>query len=448
MGTGNTRDPRQYYTHEIEPPIEKVLVPFQKFFKTEATSGLVLIFCALAAMIMANSPLAEDYFSFFNRELTIGLQGFALSKPLQLWINEGLMAIFFFVVGLEIKREIVVGELSSPRQAILPIGAAVGGMVLPALVYFAFNGFGPGSAGWGVPMATDIAFALGILALLGDRVPLRLKVFLTAVAIVDDIGAVLVIAFFYTAQVAWVYLAFGAVVFLMLLAGNLAGIRWPLFYVLLGLVLWVLFLKSGVHATVEGVLLAMLIPARVRCSPREFVRTGKKLLTEFEQAADQGDTMLTNKEQHSVLQALETACQHAEPPMQRLEHSLVPWSAYLVMPVFALANAGVPLIGGLTDVFMNPVSLGIFAGLVLGKQAGILGAVWLIVRMGASVLPPGINWRHLHGASLLAGIGFTMSLFISQLAFADPALVAASKVGIICASIVAALAGWLVLRKA
>lgn len=448
MATGSQKDPRQYYADTEQPVIEKVLHPFNKFFQTEATSGIVLMLSALAAMVLANSAWADQYFAFFERELSIGFKDFMLTKPLHLWVNEGLMSVFFFVVGLEIKREVIVGELSDFGQAMLPISAALGGMVAPALVYLLFNPGAPQASGWGVPMATDIAFALGVLVLIGKRVPLQLKIFLTAVAIVDDIGAVLVIALFYTAKISWIYLGIALVPFAFMLMGNLTGVRSPLFYALGSIVIWVLFLKSGVHATVEGVLAALVIPARVRCSPEDFLQTANRLLQEFKDAAAKGASMLTNKEQHSALQALEEACQHAEPPMQRLEHALVPWSAYLVMPVFALANAGVPLDGGVAAAATSPVAVGIIAGLVIGKQIGILGGAWLVVKAGLCALPPKVTWRHVHGTSLLAGIGFTMSLFISQLAFAEPQHMAAAKVGIILASLLATLLGWLVLRRA
>jgi len=425
----------------------QVLLPFQEFVRTEASSGILLIVCTVVALIWANSPWSDSYTNLWQTKLTVDLGGFGLSKSLLLWINDGLMAVFFFVVGLEIKREILSGELSSPRQAALPIAAALGGMLLPAVIYAALNAGGEGSAGWGIPMATDIAFALGVLALLGKRVPLSLKVFLTAVAIVDDIGAVLVIALFYTSQIAWGALAVGGVFLLALIIANRLAIRKPLIYTLLGIGLWVAFLKSGVHATVAGVLLAMTIPARTRINADQFLERGRDLVERFERAGVCGESVLTNRRQRGVLQALENAVQQAETPLQRLEHALHPWVTYAIMPIFALANAGVFLRGDLLSSFTHPVTLGVIAGLVLGKQLGVFLAAWLVVFLGIATRPADITWRHIYGAGWLAGIGFTMSLFVAGLAFGDSAVLTQAKVGILVASLVAGGIGWLLLRR-
>ncbi|GAB4533118.1 MAG: Na+/H+ antiporter NhaA [Anaerolineae bacterium] len=429
-----------------EPPVDRILRPFQQFFKVEASSGIVLLACTIIALLWANSPWAESYFALWQTKLTFDVGGFGLSKPLILWINDGLMAIFFFLVGLEIKREILIGELSSVGKATLPIAAAAGGMLIPAAIYSLINWSGEGVAGWGIPMATDIAFALGVLALLGRRVPLSLRIFVTALAIVDDMGAVLVIALFYTAEITWIYLAMGGVFLLLMIFANWLGVRRPLVYGLLGIGLWYAFLKSGVHATIAGVLAAMTIPAAARINTDQFVRWGRQVLDEFERccAGDSRGNHETTIRQRSLLQAMETAVHHAEAPLQRLEHALEYPVAFVIMPIFALANAGVRL-GGDSDL-SHPVSLGIIAGLVLGKQLGITLFTWLSVRLGLTMLPDGVTWRHIYGVSWLAGIGFTMSLFIAGLAFGVSPLLDTAKVGILTASVIAGVAGWLILR--
>jgi NhaA family Na+:H+ antiporter len=429
-----------------EPPIDQILRPFQEFFRIEASSGILLLACTALALIWANSPWAESYFNLLLTKFTIDIGGLGLSKPIILWINDGLMAIFFFLVGLEIKREIMVGELSSPRRASLPIAAAIGGMAIPAAIFTAINWGGEGADGWGIPMATDIAFALGVLALLGKRAPLSLRVFVTALAIVDDLGAVLVIALFYTSEISWSWLAIGGGFLLLMILANRSGVRRPLVYGLLGICLWFAFLKSGVHATIAGVLAAMTIPAAARINTDQFVTWGREVLDEFERccAGDGGQGHRTTTSQRSLLQAMETAVNHAEAPLQRMEHALEYPVAYVIMPLFALANAGV-LIGGGSNLF-HPVSLGIIAGLVLGKQLGITLFTWLNVRLGLATLPDGVTWAHIYGASWLAGIGFTMSLFIANLAFGLSPLLNTAKVGILTASVIAGVGGWLILR--
>jgi Na+:H+ antiporter, NhaA family len=427
------------------PPIALLLRPFHEFAKVSASGGLLLMFCAVVALIWANSPWAESYFGLWQTRMTFGLGSFTLSKPLLLWINDLLMAVFFFVVGLEIKREALVGELASFRQAALPVAAAVGGMIAPAMCYIAFNLGTEGARGWGIPMATDIAFALGVLALLGSRAPLSLKVFLTALAIVDDIGAVLIIAIFYTTELSWMSLAIGGVFLLAMFAANLAGVRHPIVYLILGAGLWLAFLKSGVHATVAGVLSAMTIPARARIDVSDFVVRGRALLGEFERAAPApGD--FVSEDQQAAVGELEEACEQVETPLQRLEHALYPFATFVIMPIFALANAGVSLDGGVVESLTHPVSLGIIVGLFAGKQLGVTLFAWLAVRSGMAVLPGELTWRHIHGASCVAGIGFTMSLFISALAFGGGHLLSLSKVSILAASLLSGLTGWLLLR--
>jgi NhaA family Na+:H+ antiporter len=364
---------------------------------------------AVVALVWANTAPAT-YAAVWQQTVTVGGGSLVLSKPLLLWINDGLMAVFFFVVGLEIKREIVAGELASPRGAALPIGAAIGGMIAPALLYLAINAGSPGARGWGIPMATDIAFALGALALLGRRIPPSLRVFLAAVAIVDDLGAVLVIAVFYTADVGSIALGVAAILLAALGALNRCGVQHPAPYLLLGLMLWVAVLKSGVHATVAGVLLAMTIPATGAAARR---------------GARRGD---------------------APSPLSQLEHALGPWVAFGIMPLFALANAGVPLSAESGRALLEPVALGVILGLVVGKQAGVGIACWALIRLRWASLPSHATWGQLYGIALLCGIGFTMSLFIATLAFTGGAL-EHSKIGVLAGSLVAGVAGLLVLAR-
>jgi NhaA family Na+:H+ antiporter len=435
--------------------VRRVVDTFTEFTQAASAGGIALLATTAVALAWANSPWAESYHHLWETPVTVGAPGFGLTESLHHWINDGLMAVFFFLVGLEIKRELLVGELASVRQAALPIAAAIGGMVVPAGLYAALNAGGPGAAGWGIPMATDIAFALGVLALLGSRVPLGLKVFLAALAIVDDLGAVLVIALFYTASIQWAALAVAAGVLALLLVINRAEVRHPAPYVLLGLVLWVAFLKSGVHATIGGVLLALTIPARTRLDRAEFEARLRTQLAAFEQADDapgattpDGDVdPVTYGVQQEVIEDIEDACEGAQTPLMRLEHALHGVVAFGIMPLFALANAGVPL-GAPTGGAGGAITLGVLLGLVVGKPLGITLASWLAVRGGAAVLPSGVTWRHVHGAAWLGGIGFTMSLFIGGLAFPDPALLGAAKLGILGASVVAGFGGWLLVRTA
>jgi NhaA family Na+:H+ antiporter len=433
---------------QISPPrVEQIVLPFQEFVKTESFSGILLISFMLVALVWANSPWSASYESLWQTRVSVSLGSFAIDKPLLLWINDGLMAVFFFVVGLEIKRELLVGELSSMRQALFPIAAAVGGMLVPAGFYLMFNVDGPGAGGWGVPMATDIAFALGILALLGKRAPLPLKVFLTAVAIVDDIGAVLVIALFYTEKIVWTSLALAGLIFVILMILNRMKIRKPLPYAILGILLWVAFLKSGIHATVAGVILAMTIPASTAVDRSGFVERVRGFLEQFEAEGLKDGSSFTTKKQRALLQGIEDSTNGVEAPLQQLEHALHPWVAYLIMPVFAMANAGVDLRTDIIAALVNPITLGIIAGLVVGKQLGITFLAWLVTRLGISSKIAGVTWKQIWGASMLAGIGFTMSLFISNLAFTDPVMLTNAKVGILAASVVSAVLGWFVLTR-
>jgi Na+:H+ antiporter, NhaA family len=430
------------------PPVERIVRPFQDFAHKQSSGGILLIIATAVALIWANSPWGESYVALWHTKLTVGVGDFSISKDLTHWINDGLMAVFFLVVGLEIKREVLVGELSSVGKAALPVAAALGGAVVPALIYIAINAGTEGSAGWGIPMATDIAFALGILALLGQRAPTALKVFLTALAIVDDIVAVLVIAFFYTLEISWGALGVGAIFLAALIVANLLGVGRTLVYAVLGVGLWLCFLLSGVHATVAGVLLALTIPASSFINPVAFLERSRYVLDRFEQAGERGENVLANEERQAALHALNHAAYKLEPPLHELEHALHPWVVFAIMPIFALANAGVELSGGIVGALTNPVALGIVLGLVVGKQVGIGLFAWLAVKLGVSELPEGVGWRHIYGAGLLAGIGFTMSLFITDLAFDDDVLTEAAKLGILVASLISGAVGWAILRKA
>ncbi len=380
--------------------------------------------------------------------VSIGVGGALLTLSLHHWINDGLMAIFFFGIGLEIKREVLVGELASPRHAALPIAAAIGGMLVPAALYILFNAGTPAANGWGVPMATDIAFAIGILTMLGKRVPMALKVFLAALAIVDDLGAVVVIALFYTATIhlesVWAALA----ILVALMVVNRQGVRHPAAYVVLGIGLWLAVLSSGIHATIAGVLLAMTIPSRARIDTDQFLAQNRATLVEFERAGHSREDEFISEAHQSALQALKASAIYVQTPMERLEHALHPWITFVIMPIFALANAGVSFSGFDVSALTDPVVLGVFLGLVVGKQTGIMAFVWVAVRSGVAALPFDVRWLHLYGAACLAGIGFTMSLFIANLAFGQGPELASAKLGILGASVIAGLAGWMILRSA
>jgi NhaA family Na+:H+ antiporter len=429
------------------PSARGLIRPFQRFFELEAASGLLLLAFAVTALVWANSPLAAGYFRLWQIPVTVDVGGFGISKPLLLWINDGLMAVFFFLVGLEIKREVTVGELAEPRNAALSVAAALGGMVIPAGFYAVLNFGGSGAAGWGIPMATDIAFALGVLALLGPRVPLPLKVFITAVAIVDDLGAVLVIALFYTADVSLSSLAVAGGLFAALLLLNAAGVRraWP--YAILGVGLWIAILQSGIHATVAGVLSALTIPARRVIDASEYAARAESLLATFRNDL-RPDMVEPTEDQRDALQSLDIVSQELESPLQRLEHALHPWVAFVIIPVFALANAGVAVGGEIAAMATEPITLGIIFGLCLGKPIGIMLFAWLATRMRLAVLPSQVGWPQLWGVSLLCGIGFTMSLFIASLSFVDTGPLDAAKLGILVGSLVSGVAGALVLTRA
>ncbi|WP_298471516.1 Na+/H+ antiporter NhaA [uncultured Erythrobacter sp.] len=384
--------------------IDRVSEALKDFLKQESAGGIVLIASALLALIIANSPLADAYFGTLGTKLNVSFGAFEINKALLLWINDGLMAIFFFLIGLEVKREIIDGQLSSWDKASLPLAAAIGGMAIPAAIFVAFNWNSPETiSGWAIPAATDIAFALGILSLLGPRVPVALKALLLAVAVIDDIGAITVIALFYSGEIKTDMLLGGAVMLGLLFALGRLRIGSAIPYVLLTLVMWVFVLKSGVHATLAGVTAAMMVPMVSR-----------------------GGTHL----------------------LEHMEHALHKWVAFVIIPIFGFANAGVTLIGLSPADLLQPLPLGIALGLLIGKQVGIVGFAFLAVKAGVAKLPDGVGWRKIHALSLLAAIGFTMSLFIGNLAFTDQAQVDAVKLGVLSGSLIAAFAGFFMLKAA
>jgi NhaA family Na+:H+ antiporter len=424
---------------EVQKPLGvRVRLVFRQFARIQASGGILLLLATVLALVWANSPWSDSYFSLWDTYLSISLGGFVLKENLLHWVNDGLMVIFFFLVGLEIKREVLVGELASLRRATLPLMGGVGGMVLPALIYLFFNAGSEGQAGWGIPMATDIAFLLGLLAVMGSRVPISLKVFFTALAIADDLGAVLIIALFYSDEIQVAALVAEIVILALLIGLNRAGVRRPMPYVLLGIGLWLALLQSGLHSTIAGVLLAMTIPARVPSQGAAYVAQCTAALRGLgENGVDADD-----RRQQAAAQTLETIAERIQSPLQRLERALNPWVAYLILPVFAFANAGVSIGGDLGEALTNPVALGIIAGLVLGKPLGITLMSWLAVRIKLAELPVGVTWKQLFAASWLAGIGFTMSLFIASSAFDSAVLLNVSKVAILGASLLASALGF------
>ena len=434
-----------------EKSFDKILTPFEEFIHRQTTSGLLLMAMAVLALVLANGPLYSTYQHIAHTSINLGIGSWALEMSLQHWINDGLMALFFFVVGLELKREILVGELASLRNAVLPIGAAVGGMVVPALIYFAINPDGEAARGWGIPMATDIAFAIGALALLASRVPKALITFLVALAIVDDLGAVMVIAVFYTDSIALEPLAIAGGLFALLMVFNLIGIRKSLPYLIVGALLWYALLQSGVHATLAGILVALTIPAVPRYNPERFSEHVKELMQRFDASHQPGKSIMTNDALRAVVQTLENGVHSVEAPLQRLEHVWHMPVAYLVIPVFALANAGIPLaFDSLGESLSHPVMLGVTLGLILGKFIGITGFSWVLLKLGVAVLPKDTRFTQIAGVSLLAGIGFTMSIFVAQLGFeGQEELLLMAKTGILAASLLAGAAGfiWLYLAS-
>jgi len=430
-----------------------ILAPLSAFLKSTTSGGLVLIGATLVAIVLASVLGEEALHQFWGQKLTLDLgESFALSLSLHHWINDGLMAIFFFLIGLELKRELMVGELASLRQAILPVMAALGGVMVPALIYSAFNGGTPGAAGWAIPVATDIAFAVGILVLLSGQVPRSLIIFLTALAIADDLLAVMIIGLFYTSALDLMALGAVVAILLLLVVLNRGGIRSAIPYVLLGVLLWLAMLKSGVHATLAGVLLAFCIPARSGLTSEQFEQQLIVMRKELnaEHIDPSPNDPFRNHKIAEMCEHVEYLAKEVQTPLQRMEHRLSPWVAFLIVPLFALANAGVDL-GAIAwgQALSHPITLGVIGGLVVGKFLGISLFSWLTLRLKLGQLPEGVGWPQLTGVAWLGGIGFTMSLFISQLAFVDPHMVESAKIGILLASLVAATIGlvWLLYGK-
>jgi len=421
----------------------KVSTPFEHFLHAQTTTGIVLMLMTILALILANSPLSETYAHFFHTSIDFNVGSWELSHTIHHWINDGLMAIFFFMIGLEIKREILVGELSNIKVAILPILAAIGGMLIPALIYFGINVDTQGADGWGIPMATDIAFAISALVLLGKRVPPALVTFLVALAIVDDLGAVIVIALFYTEQIHMLPLALAGGAFLIMIAFNRFGIHMILPYFIVGLFMWFFMLESGIHATIAGVIAALAIPSKPKRIPSDFREDLEILLDKYDSYPIDAKKGM-NAKQKAILLKLQHNIDDIGTPSARLEDDLHLPVALIVIPLFALANAGISVdFSSISTTIMTPVSLGIIAGLVLGKVFGIFAVAWLAIKLKIASLPQGSSMNQIFGVAFLGGIGFTMSIFVADLAFVDnPELIFQAKVGILAASLFSGLFGY------
>lgn len=425
---------------------EILIRPFQTFAAVEASGGLLLVGAAVAALVWANLPAGEAYHKLWDTVVRVGVGTRNLDLSLHYWVNEGLMAVFFFVVGLEIKREMLVGELASFRRAALPLAAAVGGMAVPALIYLLFNYGTDAARGWAIPTATDIALTVGALTILGSRVPRSLIVFLVALAIADDLGAVLVIALFYTGEISVPYLALSGAIMVGLAVFNVLGVRRPIPYLLVGLALWYAVFMSGVHSTLAGILLAITIPARSRYHTDEFVERAQAILYELKCAGNCGYSMYTNEDHQASVQTLERLCHGVQPPLTRIEEALHPWVVFLIVPLFGLANAGVPIEWSqIGSSLTSPLSLGILLGLFLGKPIGILLAARLAVALRISDLPPDLSWGQICGGGLLCGIGFTMSLFIANLSFAGSDVFDSVRMAILAGSLASGATGMIML---
>jgi NhaA family Na+:H+ antiporter len=426
-----------------------LVLPVKHFIEKQTSVGLLLIFSAILAMVVANSPLAEYYHTFWKQYIYVGFNDFVIKKNVLHWINDGLMSMFFFLIGLELKKEIMHGELSSIKGALLPIGAGIGGMLFPALIFLYFNSGTPAIDGWGIPMATDIAFALGLLYLLGDRVPLSLKVFLTAIAIIDDLGAVLIIAFFYTSEISTFNLGMGAVFMSILLTANYIGIRNTLFYTVVGIGgLWMAIMLSGVHATIAAVLAAFAIPTSRRIDTPLFLRKVKLLSFQIrkQQKLAEINNEDTSEKVTNTMEKFASLTEEATPPLQRLEHALHSFVSFVVLPIFAFANAGVTIDSQSFAFIQSPLALGIIFGLLIGKFVGIVFFTRIMVWLKLCKLPKGVNWKHVYGVGFLAAIGFTMSLFITELAYVEEDMLIQAKIGILTASLIAGLIGFFYLK--
>lgn len=416
-------------------PIEVLTSPFTRFAKLEAAGGILLFAATAIALVWANSPWEHSYHTIWETDITIGFGRTVLTWSRHRWVNDGLMSIFFFLVGLEIKRELLIGELSSLRHAAFPFMAAVGGCLVPAVLYLAISHGTPASNAWGIPMATDIAFALGVLALLGDRVPLSLKLFIAALAIVDDIIAVLIIAIFYTEHLNLIYLALGAVGLAICFVANVIGVRKPGIYTLIGILVWFAVMNSGVHATIAGVLLAFTIPCNSVVNKSDFLSRARRILNLFEAMEPNSSAA------HTAINAMEDLCEGVESPLHRIQHVLQPWVSFVIMPLFAFSNAGVHVLGKLFIAAKNPVAIGVALGLLIGKPFGITAFAWAAEKVKLAARPADISWNQIFASSWVCGIGFTMSLFIAALALPEGDPLNLAKIGTLVASILAGCIG-------
>lgn len=413
----------------------------------ETIGGLLLIIATIISLIIANSPLAHSYHDLMEKHFVMGIMdAYNLDLSIHHWVNDGLMVIFFLVAGLEMKREILVGELSSKQKAAMPLISAIGGMLVPAAIFIIFNAGEESSKGWAIPMATDIAYALGIMGLLEKRIPVQLKIFLVALAIADDVGAILVIAFFYSSEIAWGYLAVAAGLYAVMTIMNLKGVKALSWYLLFGLGFWLCFLYSGIHATIAGVLFAVVIPVMPRFSTNLFWKKVEAFKSRFNEERNKELNPLVDTGQRDLVADVRKDFKHSQSPLVRLEHRLAGFNSYFVIPVFALVNAGVKLDMALSELFTKPLGLGIIAGLIVGKALGIFSFAYLGYKLKIATLSKALTWNHILGAGFIAGIGFTMSLFITNLAFAgDQEMIKTAKISILLASLVAGIVGSILL---
>jgi NhaA family Na+:H+ antiporter len=433
----------KYMTSPRQLVADQIFRPFQRFFRKEATSSILLIAATIIALIWTNSRIGETYHSFWHTEISFAFGYFRISKTLVHWINDGLMSLFFFTVGLEIKREILVGELATPKKALLPVIAALGGMIIPGLIYATLNIGLPTISGWGVPVATDIAFALGAVAVFGRRLPVGLRIFLAAFAIADDLGAVVIIAIFYTKEIVWSYLIISLFLIFGLAIANFLWIRQTLIYAILGIAVWFFVLGSGVHPTIAGVIVSFFVPARGRYDTDNFLQNVKKITEQFEcEEQSCGYSILLNQDHMHAVQALELACHDVETPLQRLMHALHPWVAFLILPFFAMGNTGLTFHNIVfSEMVSNTVIMGIVFGLVFGKPIGIMLFSYLSVKTGIASLPQEVRWSHIFGGAMLGGIGFTMSLFLADISFSDPQILNYARIAILTGSVLSAAMG-------
>lgn len=447
--TANNKNKTESYPKPLEAGLERVLTPFQEFIHNQTTGSVILVVCTVAALIIANSPLAHDYERLIEMPAGLVFGDWSLKMSVRHWINEGLMSMFFFVLGLEIKREILVGELKEPKQSFPVIAAAIGGMLIPAAIFLAFNHGSLTIHGWAIPMATDTAFAVGILMLLGSRIPVALLTFLTALAIIDDLGAILVIAVFYTESINLPSLSLAGLFLVLLIGCNAFGCRNPLVYFIGGGMIWLAMLSSGIHATVAGILVALVVPARPKREPHWFVRHARNLIDEFEYVEQRSKkSILGEEKQHAVAERVQDTAEKVTTPLRRWERALERPVGLLVMPIFALSNAGIHIdIRSLSAVWTEPLTLGIVLGLVIGKCIGISLLCWLAIRMNLGRLSQDVTMRHIVGIGLLGGMGFTMSIFIAGLGFENnPEMLHGAKTAILIASLLAGVSGYLWLR--